>query len=102
LIEIKTTTSRNPGRNMMKIWLAVVALLCLSSVNATPVNINTADAKLIATSLRGVGIVRAEEIVKYRSEYGDFQTLNDLRKVRGVGHRIVEKNRQDILLTDPS
>ncbi|MCW8827037.1 MAG: helix-hairpin-helix domain-containing protein [Gammaproteobacteria bacterium] len=87
---------------MMKKWLAIAALLSSLSVNAAPVNINTADAKLIAASLRGVGIARAEEIVKYRSEYGDFQTLNDLRKVRGVGHRIVEKNRQDILLTDPS
>ena len=86
----------------MNKWLAIAALLFTTSVNATPVNINTADATLIAKSLYGVGSARAKEIVKYREKNGAFRSVNELRKVIGVGSRIIEKNRKDILLMDPS
>ena len=56
------------------------------------VNINTADAKTLA-SLNGVSRGLAEKIVKYREEHGAFKKPEDLRHVDGVGHAVLEKNR---------
>jgi competence protein ComEA len=83
---------------MKKIFL----LLALFSVNvlATPVNVNTADAQTIANSLNGIGEKKAQAIIAYREKNGDFKTVNSLTEVAGIGEKTVEKNREDILLTD--
>lgn len=74
------------------------ALLALSfNLFAAPVNINTADAKTLATNISGIGEKKAEAIVKYRSKYGPFRNVEDLQKVKGIGPQLIEKNR-DILL----
>ena len=75
-------------------------ILVLFSVNvfAVPVNVNTADAKTIAKSLNGIGISKAEAIVKYRKDNGPFKTQNELAKVKGIGEKTVAKNKKDILL----
>jgi len=62
---------------------------------AEKVNINTADAKTLA-SLNGVSRGLAEKIVKYREEHGAFKKADDLRHVEGVGHAVLEKNRERI------
>jgi competence protein ComEA len=59
------------------------------------VNINTADAKALA-SLSGVSRSLAEKIVKYRDEHGPFRKPEDLRRVDGVGNGVLEKNRERI------
>ena len=59
------------------------------------VNINTADAKTLA-SLSGVSRGLAEKIVKYRDEHGPFRKAEDLRRVDGVGNGVLEKNRERI------
>lgn len=67
----------------------------------TPVNINSADAQTIAQSLIGVGMVRAKEIVAYREMFGQFQSLEELMEVRGIGAATLEKNKHLIsLVTD--
>jgi competence protein ComEA len=67
---------------------------------AAPVNVNTADAKTISQSLPGVGQKKAEAIVKYRTEKGLFKTVDDLGNVAGIGPKIIEKNKKDILFDD--
>lgn len=62
------------------------------------VNINTADAKTLATMLSGVGEVRAQEIVKWRETNGVFTSIEQLSQVKGVGSRVIEKNRSRIAL----
>jgi competence protein ComEA len=57
------------------------------------VNINKADAVTIATTVKGFGPKRAEAIVKYRKEKGNFKTVDDLQKVRGIGAKFMERNR---------
>jgi competence protein ComEA len=59
------------------------------------VNINTADAKTLA-SLSGVSRSLAAKIVKYRDEHGPFRKPEDLRRVDGVGNGVLEKNRERI------
>jgi competence protein ComEA len=75
-------------------WLASFSLLALAS----PVNVNTADAKTIASSLKGVGPAKAQAIVTYREQHGPYKTQDDLLKVKGLGPKILEMNKQDIQL----
>lgn len=57
------------------------------------IDINSADAETIAEVLIGVGMVRAKEIVAYRIMYGNFQSVEELTAVKGVGSATVDKNR---------
>lgn len=67
---------------------------------AAPVNINSADASMMAESLNGIGPKLAAAIVAYRKQNGPFKSLEDLAKVRGVGPQVVERNRLDILIDE--
>lgn len=84
----------------MKRLVMLVATLCSFNAIASPVNINTADAKTIGESLSGIGLKKAEAIVKYREEKGVFKTVDDLVNVDGIGAKTVEKIKSDILLSD--
>jgi competence protein ComEA len=72
------------------------------NVMAAPVSINTADAQTIADALSGIGLKKAEAIVKYRQEKGPFKTLEELGNVTGIGEKTIEKNKNDILLGNPA
>ena len=63
---------------------------------APPVNINTADAATLAEAINGVGLKRAEAIVSYRKQNGDFKSVEELAAVRGIGERTVEKSRANL------
>ncbi|PKM12719.1 MAG: competence protein ComEA [Gammaproteobacteria bacterium HGW-Gammaproteobacteria-3] len=78
-------------------------LSALFSLNAwaAPVNINTADAQTISESLKGIGLKKAEAIIKYRTEQGAFKSLDDLTHVSGIGPKTVEANKADILFSTP-
>ncbi len=80
--------------------LILLLSLCAPNAFATPVNVNTADAKTISEALSGIGLKKAEAIVKYRAEKGLFKTAEDLTNVAGIGEKTVEKNKNDILLSD--
>jgi competence protein ComEA len=62
------------------------------AVKAIPkdVNINTAD-KATLTLLPGVGPVTAEAILAYRQANGDFKSIDDLTKVKGIGEKSLAK-----------
>jgi competence protein ComEA len=63
---------------------------------AGPVDINKADAKTIAKELDGVGLSRAQAIVEYREKNGAFKSVEDLKKVKGIGAKTLEQNRTNI------
>lgn len=63
---------------------------------AGPVDINKADAVTIAKELQGIGLSRAQAIVAWREKNGAFKTLEDLRKVKGIGAKTLELNRANI------
>ena len=89
----------------MKSIRAVFLLLSFYLVSATavfagPVNINTADAATLAAELSGIGPVLAEEIVRDRELNGRYATADDLVRVKGVGQRIVDQNRDNIQVDD--
>ncbi len=62
------------------------------------VNINSANAEALASALNGVGYSRAEDIVRYRKQYGPFGSVDDLTEVKGIGKSTLEKNRARITL----
>ena len=68
---------------------------------AGPVNINTADADTLAAELTGVGPVLAAAIISDRQANGPYPTAEALMRVKGVGERIIELNRTNILVSDP-
>ena len=53
------------------------------------VNINTA-------TVTGIGPVLAQAILDYRAEHGDFQTLDELLEVRGIGSAKLDAMRDEI------
>ena len=63
------------------------------SFAADKVDINSADAATLAAGLNGIGAAKAEAIVAYRTENGPFQSADDLEKVKGIGAKTVELNR---------
>jgi competence ComEA-like helix-hairpin-helix protein len=67
---------------------------------ALPVNVNKANAELIADSLAGIGMKTAEKIVDYRKTQGPFKKVEDLLLIRGIGVKKLEKIRVDIKLKD--
>ena len=87
----------------MHTWthLAAAATLGLSSLvfaaePTAPIDVNTASAEVLAESIDGVGIKRAQAIVEYREQHGAFASVEDLAQVRGVSAGIVERNRERI------
>jgi len=83
--------------------LYVLGLACVGfGAVAGPVNINTADAATLATELQGVGPALAEAIVADRKANGNFTTPEALTRVKGIGARIVEMNKGNILVADPA
>ena len=77
--------------------LALLAALLLPALAwAGPVDINKADAATIAKELKGIGLSRAHAIVAYREKNGAFKSADDLRKVKGIGAKVLEQNRSNI------
>ena len=65
-----TTTSKSKNKKVIK--------------PSGPISINTANAQLLDT-LPGIGPVMADRIISYRTKNGGFKTIEELRKVPGMG-----------------
>jgi len=59
------------------------------------ININIASLSEL-TDLPGIGNVLASRIVDYRREHGDFQRIEDIRNVSGIGERRFEAIQERI------
>ena len=82
----------------------LVTLLCVcQSAFALPegaINVNSATAEELAESLVGVGQARAEAIVTYRREHGDFIDLDEFMAVQGIGPSVVANNAGKIFFSE--
>jgi len=102
----------------MRLFVLLVSMLCLffsvnsmanvdrsstmhddkrSVISKHEINLNTANAKLLAT-IKGVGMRRAQLIVAYRKEHGDFKSIDDLREIKGIGYKLIEKIRHTVMV----
>ncbi|WP_374965853.1 helix-hairpin-helix domain-containing protein [Lysinibacillus sp. RS5] len=59
------------------------------------VNLNKADEAAL-TTLSGIGPSKAQSIISYREENGGFKTIEDLKKVTGIGEKTYEKLKDSI------
>lgn len=59
------------------------------------VNINTATTKELL-SITGIGESKASNIVKYREENGNFNSIEDIKNVSGIGDSLFEKIKKYI------
>ncbi|MBA2777718.1 ComEA family DNA-binding protein [Billgrantia kenyensis] len=79
--------------------ILLALLLGLSSValaqEVAPINVNTADAELLA-ELPGVGPSRAQAIIEEREANGNFENAEDLTRVSGIGPATVEAFRDQV------
>lgn len=67
----------------------------MESVSDGRININTADADKL-TEIPGIGQTRAQAIIAYRTENGDFTCVEDIMKVSGIKNALFEKMRDFI------
>ncbi|WP_299806573.1 ComEA family DNA-binding protein [uncultured Shewanella sp.] len=104
---------------MYKVFLSV---LCLSSLLIFPVaeattaekpssqptsqsqatqskliKINSATAEELSM-LNGIGQAKATAIVEYRKTHGNFSSVEQLTEVKGIGEKLIEKNRNQLSL----
>lgn len=79
------------------IGLSVFAL----GVQAEPVDINTANIESLAKNIKGIGVKKAQAIVQYRKTHGPFKRIDDIVKVKGIGPKLLEKNRADLRINSP-
>lgn len=59
----------------------------------TPINLNTASA-LELQQVPGIGPATADKILKMRKSYGPFKSVDDLRAIKGIGPKRIEKMRK--------
>ncbi|BBH21335.1 hypothetical protein Back11_26800 [Paenibacillus baekrokdamisoli] len=59
-------------------------------------NINQATAEQL-DALPGIGEVKARTIVEDREKNGAFRTVDDLRRVKGIGPKLLEKLKSSIV-----
>lgn len=68
---------------------------------AGPVNINSADAKTLET-LQGIGPAKANAILEYRKQHGNFKSIDELSKVEGIGDKTLEALRDEVTVSGGS
>ena len=85
---------------------AILSLFLFSSLFArsfaAPVDVNTADAVTIADALSGIGPKIGAAIVEYREANGPFKSIDELLNVKGVGPKMLERIKADVLIEDQS
>lgn len=79
---------------MKKFLFLVFSLFSLSWALAA-VNINTASVQELQ-SLPNIGPAKAQAIVDYRTEHGPFKSIEDIRKVKGIGQATFDKLKDEI------
>ncbi len=80
----------------LRTLLAFILFLFAQVLLAEPLNINTATAEQLDETLTGVGKAKAQAIVQDREKNGNFKSVDDLSRVKGIGPAIIEKNRSKI------
>ena len=69
----------------------------VASASGKKININKASIEELA-DLKGVGPALAGRITEYRSKNGLFISIDDLKKVPGIGDKLFSKIKDDVSL----
>ena len=83
---------------MKKIIAIVAAFFASVSIAFAAVNVNSATKEELM-SLNGIGEVKAQAIIDYRTKNGPFKSMADLDKVSGIGEGTLKKIEKDVSLS---
>ena len=61
------------------------------------ININSATKEELMT-IPGIGEAKAESIIKYRNEHGNFQKIEEIKEVNGIGDGVFAKIKENITI----
>ena len=94
---IKAAGGTNPNADVSGIILVVPQ----TSIAVSPqkININRAEVWLLQ-ALPGIGDVRAQAIVDYRSHNGPFKNIDEIMQVPGLNQSIFEKIKGSITISE--
>jgi competence protein ComEA len=86
-------------RSFSKIVTCVVAISILAVpiciMAGEKINLNTATLEEL-TKLKRIGPTYAQRIIDYREKYGPFEKIEDLMKVKGIGPKTFNANKDII------
>lgn len=85
---------------MKSLYLALFLIFFFTTAAFAQININTATAEQL-TSLKGIGPVKAEAIVRYRTDKGLFKTIEEIQEVGGIGEKIFANIKDEIIVIAP-
>jgi len=85
-------------RNLIIALVLAMSVSGMTLAQESVVNVNTASAEQLADTLVGIGPSKAEAIISYRDAHGEFEHIDELINVRGIGMRTVDRNRDRITL----
>lgn len=60
------------------------------AIGVEKININKADVETLSM-IKGIGTVKAQAIIDYRTNMGKFHSLDELVKVKGIGQATLKK-----------
>lgn len=66
-----------------------------ASGNGAKINLNTATREDLMT-LNGIGEAKADAILRYREEHGNFSSIEDIKKIEGIKDGIFNKVKDQI------
>jgi len=71
-----------------------VFLILAAAVSLFALDINTAT-KADFVKVKGIGAKKAERIIAYREAHGKFASIDELKKVKGIGEKIVAEIKSE-------
>jgi competence protein ComEA len=84
---------------MQRLFMALALLLgqgAFSVAAFAAVNINTASLEEFVALHKGLGPAKAQAIIDYRKANGPFKSVDDLKHVKGIGAKRLDKLRPEL------
>ncbi len=79
----------------MKNLVLGLAAFLLSAAAWAAVNVNTASKEELV-ALNGIGPAKAQAIIDHRTKNGPFKSVDDVRKVKGIGEKLFQQIKPEI------